>query len=386
MNILWLSWKSITHHDAGGAEIVGHQNAKALVQAGHQVTWVSLHPEKWLPLFSPLNPTGSTSQQTYVDSVRYCYIGNRSLMYTGLFHLTVAVNYIFNWRKNFDFIIDEIHGPPLLTPLYSRKNKLVVIHEVAGEIWHKTIPKPFSSLMQHLIEPLMFKPYHNAQFLIGAETTKQDLIKVGIPEKNIHYIPYGVEVPEPCEYNFQKEKTPTLIFLSALRPMKGFDRVYQAYKEIKKQLPSIQLWVVGDDTTEFAHNIKQTIQQENQVADSITFYGKVSQQKKFELLQRAHILVHGSYKEGWGLVVIEANAMGTPAVVFDAAGLRNAISHQYNGYLAHDHQDFVHATISLLNNPDLQAAYSHNAKQWAAQFSWQSATTQFLALLNSYDK
>ena len=85
--------------------------------------------------------------------------------------------------------------------------------------------------------------------------------------------------------------------------MKGLDRVLQAYTLIQKSIPNIQLWLVGNDQTPYAMELKHTI-----VSDpSITFFGKVSESYKYELLAKAHILVHGSYKEGWGRVVLEAN-------------------------------------------------------------------------------
>jgi glycosyltransferase involved in cell wall biosynthesis len=50
------------------------------------------------------------------------------------------------------------------------------------------------------------------------------------------------------------------------------------------------------------------------------------------MLQRCHVLCTTPVKEGWGLIVVEANAMGTPAIGYDVPGMREALSF-YNGVL-----------------------------------------------------
>jgi glycosyltransferase involved in cell wall biosynthesis len=365
MKILWLSWKDITHPDAGGAEISGVEHAKAWVNAGHTVHWVSTN-------------YANSSRQVEKDGITYEHLGQKWMWFLGFIHLLFAYSWITKWHDQYDLVVDEIHGPPLLTPLYSSKQKLVIIHEVAGDIWKKTIPFPMSWVAQYIVEPLFFKAYKNVPIIIGAETTKDDLLTLGIPEKNIKYIPYGVTVPERAT-NYSKESTPTLIFLSSLRPMKGFDRVYEAYKQIQQKIPNIKLWVVGEDTLPYGQEIKAKVIAEN---SSVTFYGKVSQEKKFELLQKAHILVHGSYKEGWGLVVIEANLVGTPAVVFDAAGLRNSIVNGKTGYLANDQKDYVNQVVGLLDDQSKYSQIQSNALQWSSQFTWQKSTALSLKILD----
>jgi glycosyltransferase involved in cell wall biosynthesis len=58
----------------------------------------------------------------------------------------------------------------------------------------------------------------------------------------------------------------------------------------------------------------------------VQFLGAVSQTEKFERLQRAHVLIATSVREGWGLVVSEAAIVGTPSIAYDVAGLRDSVS------------------------------------------------------------
>ena len=58
----------------------------------------------------------------------------------------------------------------------------------------------------------------------------------------------------------------------------------------------------------------------------VQFLGAVSHAEKFERLQRAHVLIATSVREGWGLVVSEAAALGTPSIAYDVAGLRDRLA------------------------------------------------------------
>ena len=49
------------------------------------------------------------------------------------------------------------------------------------------------------------------------------------------------------------------------------------------------------------------------VEDRVTFTGPLPESGKDSHLRDAHFLLHTSQREGWGLNVIEANAMVTPA-------------------------------------------------------------------------
>src|SRR5256885_167117 len=62
--------------------------------------------------------------------------------------------------------------------------------------------------------------------------------------------------------------------------------------------------------------------------------GHVSRTELYERMARAHCLLVPSVREGWGLVVTEANAVGTPAVGYDVPGLRDSIHAGETGLLA----------------------------------------------------
>ena len=81
-------------------------------------------------------------------------------------------------------------------------------------------------------------------------------------------------------------------------------------------------------------------------------------------------------KEGWGITVIEVNALGTPVVATDAPGLRDAVRHGETGLLVADGppQAFVarlaESMGELLADGALALRLSQGALAWSRSFSW----------------
>ena len=86
-----------------------------------------------------------------------------------------------------------------------------------------------------------------------------------------------------------------------------------------------------------------------------------------------------SVKEGWGITVVEANALGVPVVATDAPGLRDAVRHGETGLLVPDAEpsDFARglagAIETLLSNDELAARLAKQARAWSRSFTWDAA-------------
>ncbi len=86
---------------------------------------------------------------------------------------------------------------------------------------------------------------------------------------------------------------------------------------LRQRTPDAKLWIVGD--------VPQRAALEAAAPPGVTFHGRVNDITKQRLMDSAHALVVTSVREGWGLVVDEAAATGTPAVGYDIDGLRDSV-------------------------------------------------------------
>lgn len=73
--------------------------------------------------------------------------------------------------------------------------------------------------------------------------------------------------------------------------------------------------------------------------DNVEFIGTLSQQSICTYLNKAKLLIHTSQFETFGLVALEANAMGVPVLTTNLGSLKEIVEHKKNGYIAEDIQN-----------------------------------------------
>lgn len=361
MRILILNWRDTKNPNSGGAEISTHEHAKRWVEAGHKVTQFS-------------SAIKGEKASEVIDGI---FIVRKGNYYT--VHIHAFFYYLISMRKQVDLVVDEFHFIPFFTPLYVFKKKLGFIHETAEEIWFKNRIFPFN-IVGFFLEPFFFKLYKKVPFMTVSESTKRDLIKFGISSRNISVIFNGVEV---VNSQCSKSNSATIIYLGRLAKDKGTMDAIIAFAKIKKSFPDAKLWIVGKEENEgFLRDLK-TKAAELHVNQNITFYGFVSEKRKFDLLRKAWILIHPSIKEGWGLTVIEAASQGTPTVAYDTSGLRDSILDKRTGLLVKEKNPDRLADKVLLFMRDmvLYNRLSKEAELWSRQFDWKDAAEKSLALI-----
>lgn len=368
MNILVLSWRGPNHPSAGGAEQVTFQYAKGWVKEGHNVT-----------LFTSYYPGARIDEM--VDGVKIVRHGSQVF---GV-HLKAFMWYVFGKHEKYDLVIDQFHGIPFFTPLYVREKKLGFIHEVTKEIWnYNPWCWPFNlipALIGAIFEPLVFKIlYKKIPFMTVSESTKKDLERWGIYEKNIIVIHNGVSILGNRKYN--KEKRKTVIFLGALSRDKGIEDALMVFSFLIQQLPNFQFWIIGKGELGYVNSLK--LQANSlKINRNVKFWGFVSDKKKYELLARSHILICPSVREGWGLTVIEAAGMGTPTVGYNVAGLRDSIIDNKSGLLTkkNNPEEMARSVFNLMRDQSRYIRMCNYAKKWSSNFSWDSSIKQTLSLL-----
>ncbi len=361
MNILILNWRDIKNPASGGAEIVTLEHAKAWIKNGHNVTWFT----------SKFN---GAKEKEIINNINIVRRGNFITVY-----LYAPFYYLFS-RNKFDLVIDEIHGLPFFTPLYVRKPKIAFIHEVADEIWDYMFPFPINKIGK-LMEPLLFLPYKNVKFITVSDSTKKSLIEMGIKEKNITIVFNGTR-GKYLNSLPRKEKVLTFIFVSRVVKMKGIEEVIRAFFYVLREIKDARLWIVGDGEKKYMEELKETMRSYS-ITPKVNFFGRVTDAKKLELMKRAHILLHASVREGWGLVVIEAASQGTPSVVYNVAGLRDSVKNGGTGVVLSKNtpNEMSEQAICLYKDKKRYENFQKNGLSWAKSLTWEKATKQSLDLL-----
>lgn len=366
MNILILNWRDPKNPKSGGAEIVTLNHAKAWVNKGENVTWFTSRFK-------------GSKENEKINGVNIVRRGN---FITVFFHAFLF--YLFSKNK-FDVVIDEIHGLPFFTPLYVRIPKIAFIHEVADEIWDYMYPFPVNYLGK-LIEPLYFKLYKNIKFWTDADSTIDDLVKKGIKRKNCVAINCPIENKSLSKLP-KKENIPTFVFVSRVVKMKGIEDVIRSFFYILREIKDARLWIIGDGESGYVNQLKENMESYS-ISTKVKFWGKVTESKKIELIRKAHILLHASIKEGWGLVVIEAASQATPSVVYNVSGLRDSVINNKTGVVLEENsaKEMAKQAVRLLKNVKTYKNFQEAGLIRARNLTWEKATKESLSLIYNVRK
>lgn len=286
-----------------------------------------------------------------------------------------ARRYVKRHLSEFDIVVDEINTVPFrIYSIVKGKPVVAVIHQLAREIWFYETRFPINVLGYFALEPLWLRGYRRVPTVTVSSSTKDELLGRGF--RHVSVVHNGIGMV-PLERAGPKEPNPVLIFVGRLVRSKLPDHAIAAFRQVRASHPAAELWILGDGYLR--------AKLERNVLDGVRFFGRVDDKEKFDLLRRAHVLLAPSVREGWGISVIEANSMGTPAVGYAVPGLRDSIVEEATGLLARplSPKALAEAIERILRDPSLAEKLSRNALEWSRRFSWDDSAKKFSEFLET---
>jgi glycosyltransferase involved in cell wall biosynthesis len=354
MKMLVFNWRDIKNPAAGGAEVFTHEIAKRLAAQGHEVT-----------LFVAKFP--GCKGEEMLDGVHVVREGGRYTVY-----MRARIRYRKEFRGKFDVVVDEINTLPFFTPKFVKGGERVfaILHQFAKEYWKYETRFPIS-IIGPFLEKRWLRNYKHVPLIVN-ESISEELRNMGFTKIFIKEEGTGMS---PLEAIPQKEPAPTVLYLGRLTRAKRVDHLVRAFSLVKERVPGAKLWVAGDG---YMRKNLESIS-----GPDCSFFGRVSEQDKQNLLERAWVVVQPSILEGFSLVVIEANAKGTPAIAYDVPGLSTSIRNGETGILVENGnvRALADAVVKLVRDNGLRTRLSMNALAYAKRFNWDNAALVFSRII-----
>lgn len=350
MKVLILNRRCIRHPQRGGAEAYTMELARSVLQTGGEVEWFSSRPK-------------GTQREEVIEGVKFVRRGNE---------LTTHIyGFLYALKKSKDWIIfDEFNGIGYFT--FFLKNSVLLIHQLYGEFWNAQFGS-FGYFFK-LLERFLLKLYRKKDTITVSASTYQDLKKLGFG--NARIIHNCIDI-KPLKDLPKKEEKLNLVYLGRLKRTKNPEDAIKAFLFVKEKVKDAKLGIIGDGP--MMSYLKEMYKN---VAD-ITFWGYLDDKAKYEILKKSHLLLVPSLREGWGRVVIEANAVGTVAIGYDVPGLRDSIKDKETGFLVKNYEEMAQKVILLWENKELYRNMSQKALRWAENFSLERTRTEFVNFLRS---
>ncbi len=360
LRVLLLNWRDTGHPEGGGAETHLERIAGGLREAGHHV---QVRCARY-----PGAPT-----REVVDGVHVVRRGGRFTVYL---HTALA---LARQRRRWDVVVDVQNGMPFWSPLFTRAPVVNLTHHLHREQWRVIFGPALGRVGWWLESRVAPRVYRRCRYVTVSQATRTDLGRLGIGPARVSVVYSGMDAPVlPLDADaWPRSATPSLVVLGRLVPHKRVEVALRTLAELRARWPELTLTVAGQGYWE--DELRAEAERLG-VADAVHFAGHVDDVTKHRLLARAWLHLMPSVKEGWGLVVVEAAAHGTPTVAFrSAGGPRESVRHRRTGVLAEDEAGFVDAVRTLLADDELRAGMGQAARAYAAGFSWAAAARAFEA-------
>lgn len=352
--ILFLNWRDTRHPRAGGAENMTHKMARMWVAWGHQVTQ-----------FSAAFPGGAGEE--VIDGVHIVRRGSQFTVHWEAFRY-----YERCVRGRCDLIIDEVNTIPFWAPVYAREPVLMYVHQLARNVWRYEAPFPLS-MAGYAAEPLYLQPYRHVPIMTISQSTEDDLRHFGL-RGPYHFVPQAVDTKLPqLPPPETKEASLTLLYVGRIVPSKQIHHIVEALGMVHRAgMTQARLWLIGWWDERYRRSLDGRIAALG-LEQHVRFFGRLDPATKEDLIARAHIMVMTSIREGWGVVVTEANALGTISVVYNVHGLRDSTLDGETGIVCRQNTPAALAQSCMVLYAD-QAMYARlrqRAWELASQASWE---------------
>jgi phosphatidylinositol alpha-mannosyltransferase len=268
-------------------------------------------------------------------------------------------------KEHFDVV--HVHGAlsPFL-PIYS--------HLLAGSPTIHTFHAQFEkSIPYRIFKKLLERCMRRIDGKIAVSIAARDSIGKYL-NGDYTIIPNGIDTERFNPHNEKlqgfEHRSPLILYVGRFEPRKGLKYLFLAFNSIIKKFPSAGLVVVGEGRLKDYYRSFLS----KGAASNVSFEGKVSMEKLPRYFVTCDIFCSPAYTgESFGIILLEAQASGTPVIASDIQGYRTVIKDGGNGILVRpkDPDAIADAITSIHIDPLLKQRIVRNGLESVQQYSWE---------------
>ncbi len=185
--------------------------------------------------------------------------------------------------------------------------------------------------------------------------------------------------PKNISYNpIPDDGRQILLFVGRITAEKSVTQLIESFPHIAAKIPNAHLVIIGSGPLD-----KEIRKLAQKYASGITIWGECYGNELLGWYARADVFVNPSITENFCTSNNEALASGTPLVLAKSPSAVEHVEPGINGFIAeaNDPIDFANKVITILENPELKAEMSRQARQSILKFDWSACMQQFEAKL-----
>lgn len=350
--------------------------------AGHSVTYLTR--TQW-PADAPPAIPGVEVVSVAPASELYGADGSRRLA-PALAFTAGVLRHLATHRSAYD-VVQVSQTPPMLVP--ATRLALLGSGVPVGvdwfEVWSAAYWRRYlgpvggtlGAVLQRLATTLSPRAFAHGRL------TAQRLPAAGVRSRRTVLLPGLIRQSDPVEPVLTPPPTPHVTFVGRHIPEKGVTSVPAAVAEARRTLPDLRATILGDGPSR--PDVQAEIARLG-LDDVVDLPGFVPQEELTRLLGASTALLFPSEREGYGLVVVEASALGTPTVVVDFPDNASVdlVSEGENGFVVADREPASLAAAVLAAHAGGAALRGRTAAWFAANAEERSVARSAQVILDSF--
>lgn len=285
--------------------------------------------------------------------------------------------------------------------LEAEKFDVIHYHEpmiplLAGQILSRSTAINIATFHAHRPEAIMGRsfdlihlPYHrNRAKYLNSITAVSDAAAVYVnkasEDGDITIVPNGIKLAmfnpdEVAEYDEFNDDVKTIFYVGRLEKRKGVEYLVKAYGKLREIRDDVRLVIAGDGPK--MRTLTNYVEQYG--LEDVHFLGFVSDEDKLRMLKTCDVFCSPAlYGESFGIVLLEAMAMGAPIVAGDNAGYSSVMKETGKLSLVNPKHlsDFARKLDIFLYEEDVRQMARDWGLQYVKQFDYAKVTDQYLEI------
>lgn len=232
------------------------------------------------------------------------------LMYMG--RAMQAARHVNKFTEDQDVLVASSHFLPDVLPVavarQARQAKTVFIHHIIQDMDR---PRGLHTFLANVQERLCFALIRNrfGKIVVVNQGVADRLRELGFRQQQILLSANFVKpVVQPKPY---RQKDITLLFCGRMVTQKGVDDFLTVCRDLHAKVEGFNAVMIGAGPE--LDRLRSYVAKHHL---PVKLLGYVDDATKFDLLSRARLFVFPSIEEGWGIVIAEALAVGTPVIAY----------------------------------------------------------------------
>ncbi len=279
---------------------------------------------------------------------------------------------------------DLYHSPDFSLPPLLRNPGVLTIHDLA----FLTVPDAAYPTLRTYLERVVPASAHRAAHVIAvSENTRKDVIQLlNISPERVTTISEGVSSQFAPRVDLDRAwdrlrqegiREPFILSVGTLEPRKNYVRLLEAYALLRRRGVEHMLVIAGRPGWLYQPILQRL--DELELKEYVRFL-QPSDSLLVDLYGLCAAFIYPSLYEGFGIPPLEALACGAPVACSSASCLPEVVGSDALLFDPHNTEEMAAALERLLSSADLARDLRQRGPRRAAQFTWQKAARETVAL------